>query len=206
MNDLPFGSDIASTLAHPTIDRLARTLASRSARVLQPAEAARRAAVALIVKSGQESDIDLLLIKRAIYDGDPWSGHVALPGGRHEPLDLTLEQTALRETLEETGIDLNLHGRVLGPLDELQPRPPVLPPLIIRPYVAILAGNYDLTLSNELTEAFWVPVAQLKQPDAMCEIEIERLNTTVTVQAYRIGPHAVWGLTERILNQFLELV
>ena len=58
------------------------------------------AAVALIVRLG--ISMDVLLIKRSTNERDPWSGHMALPGGRWEPDDSELQQTAIRETFEET--------------------------------------------------------------------------------------------------------
>jgi 8-oxo-dGTP pyrophosphatase MutT (NUDIX family) len=102
----------------------------------------RRAAVALVLRvpvgaAGPE----LLLVKRAEYPGDPWSGHVAFPGGRAEPDDASPWHTAARETWEETGLDLLAAGRLLGTLDELYPRTPVLPPVVVRPHVAVVGGR-----------------------------------------------------------------
>src|ERR1700680_3050243 len=79
-----------------------------------------RAAVALVLRQGARG-LEILLIKRAEHMDDPWSGHVALPGGREEPADASLQETAVRETLEETGIDLARDGEVLGALDDLRP-------------------------------------------------------------------------------------
>ena len=59
------------------------------------------AAVALIVRLG--ISMDVLLIKRSTNERDPWSGHMR---GRWEPDDSELQQTAIRETFEETGVDL----------------------------------------------------------------------------------------------------
>jgi hypothetical protein len=73
--------------------------------------------------------------------GDPWSGHVAFPGGRAEPGDASPWHTAARETWEETGLDLLAAGRLLGTLDELYPRTPVLPPVVVRPHVAVVGGR-----------------------------------------------------------------
>src|SRR5262245_58169717 len=95
------------------------------------------AAIAVTIRLGDAGEPELLMIKRAEHDGDPWSGHVACPGGREEDGDASLEATAIRETREETGIDLGRVGRILGTLDDLSPRTPYLPPIVIRPFVAV---------------------------------------------------------------------
>jgi 8-oxo-dGTP pyrophosphatase MutT (NUDIX family) len=148
----------------------------------------------------------MLLIKRATYEGDPWSGHVALPGGRQEPGDADLRETAVRETREETGIDLALHGRTLGELDDLHPRTSVLPPIIIRPFVFALDGEAVLVASPEVAEAFWVPVDALRAPGVAQEIELILAGGPRLVQSLRHGDHTIWGLTERILRQFFSLL
>ena len=64
------------------------------------------AAVALILLPTSDGDLEALFIKRAEVEGDPWSGQMAFPGGRRDPVDDDLLATAARATLEETGIDL----------------------------------------------------------------------------------------------------
>ena len=91
--------------------------------------AMRYAAIALVLRPSTVGEPELLMIKRAEFERDPWSGHVACPGGRMDPTDPDLEFTAVRETREETGIDLARDGRVLGTLDDISPRTPALPPL-----------------------------------------------------------------------------
>src|SRR5258706_13265424 len=83
-------------------------------------EQARRAAVALVLSPSlaDAPALSLLLVRRAERDGDPWSGHMALPGGHAHPSDVDLLHTARRETLEEVGIDLT-DAELLGRLDEV---------------------------------------------------------------------------------------
>ncbi|MDQ6887438.1 MAG: CoA pyrophosphatase [Gemmatimonadota bacterium] len=188
------------------LDAIASRLAGRAAVRLEVEEPARRAAVALILRDTQRGDLELLLIKRALYEGDPWSGHIALPGGRSEPGDASLEQTAIRETREEIGIDLATTGRMLGALDDLQPRTPVLPPIVITPFVASVVGHPALSLSSEVAEAFWVPVVLLQDPAVSREVWIRLSGGDRQVPSFQLSEHIVWGLTERILRQFLELV
>ena len=73
---------VEALLAHPVIARLERTLRERPGEQLVLSDPLRRAAVALILRDPGDASLEFLLIKRADYEGDPWSGHVALPGGR----------------------------------------------------------------------------------------------------------------------------
>ena len=186
--------------------RLAERLASRDAHLAQAEEVVRRAAVLAVFRVAADGDLELLFIKRAEWEGDPWSGHVAFPGGRHEPADATLEDTAVRETREELGVDLHAHGRVLGMLDEIHPRTPVLPPIVVRPYVAVLDRDVDLAPSEEVALAFWVPLRALLHPATSTDATIVVRGVERTVASYRFGDHTIWGMTERVLRQLLALL
>ena len=145
------------------------------------------------------------MIERASYAGDPWSGHIAFPGGRREPTDVTLLDTALRETREETGVDVLLNGRVLGALARVNPMSTPLPQLSIAPFVALLTRDAPLVISDEVAAAFWVPLAALQRTDASREVEVTLSNgTTRTVRAFVHDRYTIWGLTERILRDLLS--
>ena len=100
---------VTKLLAHPDIVRLTSSLESHKALRADMESGVRRAAVALIFRAGADGAPELLFIKRAEYPADPWSGQIAFPGGREEPTDGELIQTAVRETREETGLDLAAH-------------------------------------------------------------------------------------------------
>jgi 8-oxo-dGTP pyrophosphatase MutT (NUDIX family) len=199
-------SPLRDVLAHPDVQRLARALSSRAATRLDEVEDVRRAAVALLVRLGDTSSLELLLIKRADYASDPWSGHVALPGGRQEPTDPSLLDTAIRETREEIGVDIAEHGVLLGVLDELGPSSPRLPPLSILPHVAVVERSLPLTLSPEVASAFWVPLETLRHPTASREVDLDLATGVMRVSSLSYKEHVIWGLTERILRQFFALL
>ena len=188
-------------LSRPEIARLARSLREKPGTQLALDDPMRRAAVALIIRDVADGPT-VLMIQRATCAGDPGSGQIALPGGRRETGDASLEATAIRETREETGVDLAAHGRILGRLDELQPSTPVLPAIAIAPYVALYAGDATLALSDEVHDAFWVPMARLTDSANWSDVELEIRGARRTFPAFRHGEHIVWGLTERILSQF----
>jgi 8-oxo-dGTP pyrophosphatase MutT (NUDIX family) len=201
-------------LAHPDVARLAASLAARPGRVaeVRPDDPPpRAAAVALVLRvepEAREAAPSLLFVKRAEWPGDPWSGHVAFPGGRREPGDATLWHTAARETHEETGLDLARVGTLLGTLDDLYPRTPVLPPILVRPHVvAVAAGALaPLALSDEVAAAFWVPLRRFGEPGVETTSAVRAREHVLSVPSFVHDGHVIWGMTERILRGLLERV
>jgi 8-oxo-dGTP pyrophosphatase MutT (NUDIX family) len=194
-------------LAHPDVARLASRLAERPGHVLEAEGPSRFAAIALVLRVPDDRDPELLLIKRAEAAQDPWSGHIACPGGRQEPADRDLEHTAIRETWEETGIDLDADGLVLGTLDDITPRSRLLPPLIIRPFVAVVKPDITIVESPEVAGAFWVPIAAVREAAAWGRafVSVHGVGER-EVDVFRHGEYTVWGLTHRALSQFVELL
>ena len=148
----------------------------------------------------------MLFIKRASRDGDPWSGQIALPGGRRDAGDATLEDTAARETLEEVGVDLRREGEFLGALDEVRPRTPVLPPVIVQPFVATLAGDVEIAASAEVAEHFWAPLDAVLDPSATRETDIVVRGVQMQRPAIHYAGYQVWGMTEYILRGFERII
>jgi len=187
---------------HPDLDRIARALAERAPVPAERDEPFSEAAVALVLHAGEQG-IETLFIKRATREGDPWSGQIALPGGRRNVGEPSLADTAMRETLEEIGLDLAQDGELLGELDELRPRSPLLPPIIVRPYVFAIHSSPPLVMSDEVAATFWVPLSELFSPERMKEVSIHLSNgARMRRQAIELGEHMVWGMTEIILRNF----
>jgi len=165
---------------------------------------ARPAAVALVLLEGPQG-LELILIKRAERGDDPWSGQIALPGGRYEGGDRDLEATAVRETSEETGVDLSGAER-LGALDDLYPRTSLLPPVVVRPFVFALTRRAALVPSDEVRRAFWLPLGRLSEPGVRREVTVTVRGGAHTLPAYLVDDDLIWGMTERILTPFVDLV
>jgi 8-oxo-dGTP pyrophosphatase MutT (NUDIX family) len=145
----------------------------------------------------------ILLIRRAERSGDPWSGHIALPGGRRDPADPDLVATAIRETQEELGIQLTRED-LAGGLDDVIPRSPVLPPIAVRPHVFILPAQPALVLNDEVASAQWVTIDYLLRPDTHHPVRLEIAGQSRQVQAYQVENGIVWGMTERILTGLIS--
>ncbi|HEV7838624.1 MAG TPA: CoA pyrophosphatase [Gemmatimonadaceae bacterium] len=202
------GSDIglAALLAHPDVKKLRSALESRRAIRAEKEAGVRRAAVALIIRAGVDGAPELLFIKRAEYPADPWSGQVAFPGGREESADPTLADTAIRETREETGIDLVRDGTMMGALDDLRPQTVRLPAVIVRPFVLLLNRFEPLVLSDEVALAFWVPLAAFRDQPSWRNTDVLARGVQLNIRAFHNQGHVIWGMTERILTQLLALL
>ena len=156
-----------------------------------------QAAVALIVAPDPFS---ILFIKRATRAGDPWSGQMALPGGRAALSDADLRETAVRETREEVAVALDA-GRYLGQLDDVAPRTPDLPPLMVRPFLFALPRRASpRPCTEEVEEAFWLPVADLVRPGVYQAVPLTLKGSVRVFPGYQVGQNLVWGLTERIIT------
>jgi 8-oxo-dGTP pyrophosphatase MutT (NUDIX family) len=163
----------------------------------------RWAAVAVIVAPTPPS---LLLIRRAERAGDPWSGQVALPGGHRQRGDEDLVETAMRETMEEVGLTLG-RSQLLGALDDVAPRTPVLPPIAVRPFVfGLERAALPVVLSNEVASVHWEPLASLLRDDARGEYVFTSGGVERILPSYRTSAGTLWGMTERILNGLLALI
>ena len=148
-----------------------------------------------------ERGTELLLCRRATREGDPWSGHVGLPGGGVEESDRDALDTAARETYEEVGFDPRAHGRILGMLEPLKPR---TFPITIAAYVAHITAPVELTLSEEIAVAWWSPFVDLEW------ISAEVPGAPTRVSAFQL-PHAeaqdvvLWGITYRLLDRLFRV-
>lgn len=166
-----------------------------------------RAAVAVVLRDG-DAGAELIVIHRAHRSGDPWSGHMALPGGRQQGTDVDLFATAARETFEEVGVDLLQHGELLGHLDDLQAvgRGRSLN-LIIRPFVCGLDAPATLTPNrDEVQSAFWIPLASLRHPDVRGTHRHNIMGQEFEHPAFVYQGHTIWGLTHRILSGLLDIL
>ncbi|CAN5922915.1 CoA pyrophosphatase [soil metagenome] len=192
--------------AHSIVARLIKALADHQPCEIEAGPDVRRAAILLVIRERDDGEPELLMIKRAEVERDPWSGHIACPGGRMAPHDADLAATAIRETLEETGVDVVRDGRLIGQLDDLSPTTMALPPIVIRPFVAIVRDDVEIVPSEEVALSFWVPLALLIARHPWGTEVVHVRGVELSVSAFQHGVHTVWGLTERVLWQLVGLL
>lgn len=184
------------------VDRLAARHGHRNDP--EPLDGDREAAVSVILRTSAE--LEVLLIQRAESKRDPWSGHIALPGGRRDRGDENLTRTAIRETSEETGVELGSSGWLLGRLERVEPSHPTLPPITITPYVFGVPEKVQAhDGSDEVHRVLWVPLSVLLDPKTLGTTTISLPEGPADFPCYRVAGHTIWGLTFRILSGFGEL-
>lgn len=167
-----------------------------------------RAAVAIIVREAADAQAEILLIRRAERPNDPWSGHMAFPGGREEPHDETLLATALRETREEIAVDLARAGRLLGQLQALpaMARGRTIGMEIV-PFVFELTVQAPLVFNAaEVAEAIWMPLEPLRRGALRTTVPYELAGQRLNLPAHDFEGRIVWGLTYRMLDQLFALL
>jgi 8-oxo-dGTP pyrophosphatase MutT (NUDIX family) len=190
----------------PRIDagRVRRALATREPAVV-PDVVATRAAVALVLRDGL-SGLEVLFIRRAEFEGDPWSGQMGFPGGRRERGE-DLEATAVRETREETGMDLEEAGEALGRLDEVRAMARMQPmDLAITPFVFRLRKAVSFAASPEVQSLHWLRLDDLVEPEAHSTMEYPQGDATLEFPCLRVDGLVIWGLTYRMFTNFQRLL
>jgi len=160
------------------------------------------AGVAVVVAPDPDA---VLLIRRAERVGDPWSGHMGLPGGRFQADDEDLLATAIRETREELSLTLD-PASLLGVLDDVSPKTPIPRPVVVRPFIFATDGRPALRPNDEVALVLWVPLTELRKAGVYREARIRIRGEDRLFPAYHLGDHVVWGLTERILTPLLGLL
>ncbi len=180
--------------AHAASDPITRVIAPR------------RASVAVLLRYRQD-DPSVLLMQRAKRADDRWSGHVSFPGGREEDHDRDLVETAIRETREEVGVDLERSARYLGRLDGLNAvgKGKILP-MTITPHVFLETRASRIELGPEAAAAFWLPLGRAFSGALDHQHELAMGPARMKFPAWRYEGRVIWGLTYRMLYDFLRVV
>lgn len=185
----------------PTLDEIRRHLANR-APVLADGTG-RHAAVALILRHHSDQ-LQMLIIRRATHDGDPWSGDLAFPGGKVDAEDATAQAAAEREALEEVGLNLTA-ADYLGQLDDL---PGAFLPVRISCFVYFLPHPVVFSLNHEVADYQWLPLERFHEEERHRRMSFPfrgRVTAQPVVDLIDEAP-VLWGITHRLISQFFELV
>ena len=141
-------------------------------------------------------------MKRAIREGDPWSGQISLPGGHKDDEDGDLLATAIRETLEEVGVPLKQVSEHLGRLEsvEVKPKRPK-GATHVHPFVFVLNEDVDFKLSSEATKVFWLSFQQIRDGEIDGKHKFTHLGNDVLLPSWNVDGEVVWGLTYKMIKR-----
>ncbi len=161
------------------------------------------AAVAIVHAQGPEESV--LLIRRAVRDGDPWSGHWSLPGGRRDPEDHDLLDTSLRELDEECGIRLE-RAQLETALPPMIARRPAPPYLLVAPFVFRIAERIHAVADpREAVEARWIDLSTLRDPRSHALQCVPGRPECDLFPGINLDGTPLWGFTYRLLCDWLAL-
>lgn len=190
-----------------TIEEIRRSINDHSPKRYAVGKSTRQAAVSVVLRRGQ-GDTQALFILRATKEGDPWSGHMAFPGGHLEAGDESLRHAAERETLEEIGLDLALTSDFIGQLDAIQanPRDSNLD-MVVTPFAYVLKNDEVSFQPNyEVADVLWGSLNDMHSGHSHTMGEFVISGETVKYPGYGVGREIVWGLTYRMLDQFFAML
>lgn len=194
---------LMSAWNHPHI--LEQQLQRYRYRLVPAAAWMQRAAVAAVLRHQQERT-ELLFIRRAEKPGDPWSGHMAFPGGREERIDEDSRATAERETREEISLNLAERANLMGRMsDILATAGGRHLPLVITPWVYRVEGDPVLTPNEEVDETLWVPLSYFKDARNRQYFDYEIAGMRLHLPCYHYQGRTIWGLTLKMVDELLDI-
>lgn len=163
---------------------------------------AQRAAVCIIVAERPELGTSLLMIQRAVHNGDPWSGQMAFPGGKHEIDDAHITQTALRECAEELGIAAQVLNR-FGRLSDILARPYRLQqkPMVVSPLLFECTQDIALAPNHEVADVLWVPLSLFTDPANRQQMTWQRGGVELNLPCYFYQGKRIWGLSLMMIDE-----
>jgi len=174
---------------NPIIEKMRRNLRREESR-----EALAAVAIILNFKGGEAS---ILLVKRSTSVSDPWSGDMAFPGGKKHSSDKALRDTVFRETMEETGIDLN-NCIFLGMMSDFESN--IKKRMLVQPFVFLCETQPDVVLNEELCSFFWIPIKELEEGRCWANVRGSE------VQGFKVRGEVIWGLTYRMIENLIKII
>ncbi|MDA8965243.1 CoA pyrophosphatase [Pseudomonadales bacterium] len=192
-------------------DSLSQILAAAKPQKLAERYQKRRSAVAMVMDQDDLANASLLLIQRAKHESDPWSGHMAFPGGRHEDYDRNGLATAKREMHEEVGFDIDqlegahTPGQVIGRLSDFSTRQRAIPiDMVVSPYVFLVEKRPHLTINYEVADTVWIPLSYFADLRNRSSLQYSVAGKTVSLPCFRYSEEkVVWGMTLKMIDELL---
>lgn len=162
-----------------------------------------RCAVAVVRTA--DADPRYLILQRARHPDDPWSGHLAFPGGRREEQDRHLLDTCVRETREECGLDLSPFATAAEALPVAAAGGAVGRHLWVQPYLFIIPAVLPVTpCEREIARAFWVPASDLCRHDRHAFAPMSAHVQDTLFPFVPVADAQLWGFTYHLAMRVLD--
>ena len=166
----------------------------------------KRAAVAITVRSGV-SGPEILMIQRAVRQGDPWSGHMGFPGGRKEESDASDMACAKRETREEIGFDLDIYGELVCQLSDVNTGWRAdRPEMLVAPFVFKVGSTPVFELNHEVDDTLWVPLSFLLNDANRSRHRWDWRGEVLESDAFTFDDRLIWGLSLMMIDELLQII
>ena len=160
----------------------------------------KRAAVAITVRSGV-SGPEILMIQRAVRQGDPWSGHMGFPGGRKDESDASDMACAKRETREEIGFDLDIYGELVCQLSDVNTGWRAdRPEMLVAPFVFKVGSTPVFELNHEVDDTLWVPLSFLLNDANRSRHQWDWRGEVLESDAFTFDDRLIWGLSLMMID------
>ncbi|MCP4681130.1 MAG: CoA pyrophosphatase, partial [Desulfobacterales bacterium] len=165
-----------------------------------------RAGVAGILKHDEKEGLCVMLVKRAEREGDPWSGHMAFPGGRMEKKDSNVYKATIREVEEETGLDLLMEAHYIGRLSDLLAKTHDRKSnMVLTAFIFSLEKEPEWHFNYELLERVWIPLDYFKEPSNRKKMDWQVAGNSVQLPCYYFEERVIWGLTLSLIDELIKL-
>lgn len=166
----------------------------------------KRAAVVIGLRSGA-SGPEILMIQRAVREGDPWSGHMGFPGGRKDASDASDVACAKRETLEEIGFDLDAHGHLICQLSDVNTGWRAdRPEMLVAPFIFNVKNTPAFELNHEVDDTLWVPLSFLLNDENRGRHQWDWRGEVLESDAFTYQGRLIWGLSLMMIDELLEII
>ena len=166
----------------------------------------KRAAVAISVRSGV-SGPEILMIQRAVRQGDPWSGHMGFPGGRKDESDASDMACAKRETREEIGFDLDIYGELVCQLSDVNTGWRAdRPEMLVAPFVFKVGSTPVFELNHEVDDTLWVPLSFLLNDANRSRHQWDWRGEVLESDAFTFDDRLIWGLSLMMIDELLQII
>lgn len=187
----------------PTLKSIQAALAHIVAKRHPERRALKRSSVVLLFREGSKG-AEVLMMKRAERKGDPWSGHMAFPGGRQDLGDASIFATAVREVREEMGFDIeavadhplrlsDIHATGKGRLQ----------PMVVTPFVMFAHSDMTITPNYEVADYVWIPLRHFMLPGNRETFDMNYGGVNYTLPCYYYKQFKVWGMSLMMLDELI---